>query len=67
MVSNCIIRIASSKMLDDDIYEDEIRCFISHRHDQSIFSLLDKKYSSVKIRDETFERPKVHYFRSGRH
>lgn len=31
--------------------------FIDHRHDQSIFSVLVKKYGSIKIPDETFFYP----------
>ena len=30
---------------------------VSHRHDQSILSLLVKKYGSIKIPDETFFYP----------
>jgi hypothetical protein len=31
--------------------------FIDHRHDQSIYSILVKKYGSIKIPDETFFAP----------
>jgi len=32
----------------------ELPCFIDHRHDQSIFSLLAKKYNILTIKDETY-------------
>ena len=50
-------RLASLPYLINDECENEATCFISHRHDQSIYSLLVKKYGSVKIDDETFFAP----------
>ena len=38
-----------------DLYSSEVQIdsFVEHRHDQSIFSLLSKKYSSFVIDNET--------------
>ena len=43
-------------LLNDDIGIEDYR-FTSHRHDQSIYSLLVKKYGSIKIPDETYFAP----------
>jgi hypothetical protein len=52
-------RIASIGNLinDDKGCDEEYNTFIDHRHDQSIFSLLVKKYGSIKIADETYFSP----------
>jgi hypothetical protein len=42
------------EMIDDVIDTDENARFIDHRHDQSIYSLLVKKYGTVSIPDETY-------------
>lgn len=44
------------ELINDD-HRNEIKQFIDHRHDQSIYSLLVKKHGSVKIPDETFFHP----------
>ena len=41
----------------NDMKTEENPEFIDHRHDQSIFSLLVKKYGSIKIPDETYFAP----------
>lgn len=43
--------------INDVKTEEEHPKFIDHRHDQSIYSLLVKKYGSIKIPDETFFHP----------
>ena len=40
--------------LINDERTNEDRCFIDNRHDQSIFSMLVKKYGSIKVYDETY-------------
>ena len=52
-------RIASINELinDDKGSEEEYKFFQDHRHDQSIYSLLVKKYGSIKIPDETYFAP----------
>lgn len=52
-------RIASIENLinDDEGPDKEYKIFIDHRHDQSIYSLLVKKYGSIKIPDETYFAP----------
>ena len=50
-------RLASIPHLINDDVGIEINSFVAHRHDQSIYSLLVKKYGSVKIDDETFFAP----------
>jgi hypothetical protein len=47
-------------IVNDDKHKErrpEVSGFIDHRHDQSILSLLVKKYGSVKIPDETYFAP----------
>lgn len=50
-------RLASIPHLINDERNDEYRQFVDHRHDQSIYSLLVKKYGSLKIPDETYFEP----------
>jgi hypothetical protein len=42
------------ELIDDTIDANEDARFVDHRHDQSIYSLLVKKYGTVSIPDETF-------------
>ena len=42
-------------LLDDSpSIENNFENFVIHRHDQSIFSILRKKYGSIKIPDDTW-------------
>jgi hypothetical protein len=50
--------------LTDQLTLDQSSDFIEHRHDQSIFSLLVKKYGLPIHRDRTFFPPEVYYPRS---
>jgi hypothetical protein len=44
-------------LINDKRNLEEYKFFIDHRHDQSIYSLLVKKYGSIKIPDETYFEP----------
>ena len=44
-------------LINDGQMPQENPQFIDHRHDQSIFSILVKKYGSIKIPDETYFHP----------
>ncbi|MFI0434493.1 MAG: hypothetical protein ACH350_02040 [Parachlamydiaceae bacterium] len=44
------------ELLDDSKTSDESKKFIEHRHDQSIYSLLVKKYGSIKIHEDIYDR-----------
>ena len=44
-------------LVNDDLDTNESTEFIAHRHDQSVFSILYKEQSRVKISDETDWRP----------
>lgn len=50
-------------LINDKRNMKEDKQFIDHRHDQSIFSLLVKKYGSIKIPDETYFEP--HWYSVG--
>lgn len=52
-----IICINERWLIDDELSNQEYPAFREHRHDQSVFSLLVKKYGSVKIADETYFAP----------
>ena len=45
------------QLINDDLMKNEYNVFKDHRHDQSIYSMLIKKYGAVKINDETFFHP----------
>ena len=45
------------ELINDKRNLEEYKFFIDHRHDQSIYSLLVKKYGSIKIPDETYFEP----------
>ena len=44
-------------LLNDEHNDNNNNNNVKHRHDQSILSLLVKKYGSIKIEDETFFYP----------
>ncbi|MBT8544372.1 hypothetical protein G6730_05220 [Polynucleobacter paneuropaeus] len=50
--------------LTDKLQIDQSPAFIEHRHDQSIFSLLVKKYNLPVLRERTFFPPEVYYPKS---
>jgi len=55
MVINKWLQLAEHyELINDDKMNQENHNFRDHRHDQSIYSLLVKKYGSVKIPDETW-------------
>ena len=55
MVINKWLQLAEHyELINDDKMHPENHNFRDHRHDQSIYSLLVKKYGSVKIPDETW-------------
>jgi hypothetical protein len=56
-VVNEWFRIASIPSMINDTTQKENDLYIAHRHDQSILSLLVKKYGSIKIPDETYFAP----------
>ena len=41
-------------LFTDNLTKNEISDFIEHRHDQSIFSLIRKKYNPLILDDETY-------------
>ena len=41
-------------LFTDNLTKDEIKNFKFHRHDQSIFSLIRKKFNPLIIKDETY-------------
>ena len=49
--------VSNHQLINDELLNNEYKVFIDHRHDQSIFSMLIKKYGAVKIPDETFFHP----------
>jgi hypothetical protein len=52
------------ELINDKHNSEEHKLFIDHRHDQSIYSLLVKKYGSIKIPDETYFEP--HWLANGK-
>lgn len=52
------------RYLTDKCMQDQDPIFIEHRHDQSIFSLLVKKWHLQVIRERTFFPPEVYYSKS---
>ena len=55
MVINKWLQLAEHyELINDDKMNQENHNFRDHRHDQSIYSLLVKKYGSIKIPDETW-------------
>lgn len=41
-------------LINDDTKNEE-NCFIENRHDQSIYSIIVKKFGSIKLNDETYD------------
>jgi hypothetical protein len=49
------ICINHRNLIDDSkSIQTENDCFIEHRHDQSIFSMVAKKYKTIELSDETY-------------
>ncbi|QWD44493.1 hypothetical protein G6661_01680 [Polynucleobacter paneuropaeus] len=59
-----ICTLENFSYLTDELQVDQATDFIEHRHDQSIFSLLVKKYNLPILRERTFFPPEVYYPKS---
>jgi hypothetical protein len=59
-----ICTLENFSYLTDELQVDQSPAFIEHRHDQSIFSLLVKKYNLPILRERTFFPPEVYYPKS---
>jgi len=59
-----ICTLENFSYLNDELKVEQSPDFIEHRHDQSIFSLLVKKYNLPVLRERTFFPPEVYYPKS---
>ncbi len=50
----------NANLFTDELTNNEVKDFEFHRHDQSIFSLIRKKYKPLVLKDETY----FHNFKS---
>ena len=59
IIDECINVLRTDKLLVTDHYNKMAQCsdFIDNRHDQSILSLVRKKYGSIVLTDETYFQP----------
>ena len=59
ILNKCIELLTKDKLIITDEYnkKNQLESFIDNRHDQSILSLVRKKYGSIILQDETWFKP----------